>query len=84
MATGLKRVHLTGGLYYTGDGDLAALELRKSSMRRREVRISRSFCKQRRVWDDGWPDGSDDAPGMVTTSSPHGRDVEIMVSRAHV
>ncbi len=80
MATGLKRVHPDRVVFtYQGDGDLAAIgtaEIIHAAARGENITVI--FVNNAVYGMTGGQMAPTTLPGMVTTSSPRGRDVEIM------
>ncbi len=80
MATGLKRVHPDRIVFtYQGDGDLAAIgtaEIIHAAARGENITVI--FVNNAVYGMTGGQMAPTTLPGMVTTSSPRGRDVEIM------
>ena len=80
MATGLKRVHPARvGFAYQGDGDLAAIgtaEIIHAAARGENITVI--FVNNAVYGMTGGQMAPTTLPGMATTSSPRGRDVEIM------
>lgn len=80
MATGLKRVHPDKIVFtYQGDGDLAAIgtaEIVHAAARGENITVI--FVNNAVYGMTGGQMAPTTLPGMATTSSPRGRDVEIM------
>src|SRR5512135_876558 len=80
MATGLKRVHPDRVVFtYQGDGDLAAIgtaEIIHAAARGENITVI--FVNNAVYGMTGGQMAPTTLPGMTTTSSPRGRDVEIM------
>ena len=80
MATGLKRVHPRNVVFtYQGDGDLAAIgtaEIIQAAARGENITVI--FVNNAVYGMTGGQMAPTTLPGMATTSSPRGRDVEIM------
>ncbi len=80
MATGIKRVHPDRIVFtYQGDGDLAAIgtaEIVHAATRGENLTVI--FVNNANYGMTGGQMAPTTLPGMVTTSSPRGRDVEIM------
>ena len=80
MATGLKRVHPDRVVFaYQGDGDLAAIgtaEIIHAAARGENITVI--FVNNAVYGMTGGQMAPTTLPGMATTSSPRGRDVEIM------
>ncbi len=80
MATGLKRVHPDRIVFtYQGDGDLAAIgtaEIIHAAARGENITVI--FVNNAVYGMTGGQMAPTTLPGMTTTSSPRGRDVEIM------
>ncbi len=80
MATGIKRVHPDRVVFtYQGDGDLAAIgtaEIVHAATRGENLTVI--FVNNAVYGMTGGQMAPTTLPGMRTTSSPHGRDVEVM------
>ncbi|MGE5262925.1 MAG: thiamine pyrophosphate-dependent enzyme [Acidobacteriota bacterium] len=80
MATGLKRVHPDRVVFtYQGDGDMAAIgtaEIIHAAARGENITVI--FVNNAVYGMTGGQMAPTTLPGMTTTSSPRGRDVEIM------
>jgi 2-oxoglutarate ferredoxin oxidoreductase subunit beta len=86
MATGLKRVHPDRVVFtYQGDGDLAAIgtaEIIHAATRGENITVI--FVNNAVYGMTGGQMAPTTLPGMKTTSSPSGRDVELMGWPLHV
>ncbi len=86
MATGLKRVHPDRVVFtYQGDGDLAAIgtgEIVHAAARGENITVI--FVNNAVYGMTGGQMAPTTLPGMTTTSSPKGRDVELMGWPLHV
>lgn len=80
MATGLKRIHPDRVVFaYQGDGDMAAIgtaEIIHAAARGENITVI--FVNNAVYGMTGGQMAPTTLPGMTTTSTPHGRDVEVM------